>query len=194
MYLVFDNALPELLERFSVGAVYVSPVMFDAPNGAVRYLSQSIERAKVPIRVIASGDRLSGGPGCVLEILHPPPHGLPSTTNANCIVISVEYAGRRVLLPADLQSPGLDDVLAESPLHCDVLLVPHHGSKSSLPAKLAAWSTPAWAVFSADHRYDTASVEAIYARRGRVLHTADTGAVTVRIDESGLRVETFIAH
>ncbi len=186
------NALPELLDRFSVGTVCVSPVMFDVPNGAVRYLSQSIERAKVPICVIASGDRLSGGPGCVLEILHPPPHGLPSTTNANCIVISVEYAGRRVLLPADLQSPGLDDVLTESPLHCDVLLVPHHGSKSSKPVQLAAWSTPTWAVVSADHRYDTSSVEAVYARRGRVLHTADTGAVTAFIDDKGLRVETFV--
>jgi competence protein ComEC len=188
------NALPDLLERFSVGAVYVSPVMFDVPNEAIRYLSKSIERAKVPIRVIASGDRLSGGPGCWLEILHPPPHGLPSTSNANSIVISVEYAGRRVLLPADLQSPGLDDVLAESPLHCDVLLVPHHGSKSSKPVQLAAWSTPTWAVFSADHRYDTSSVEAVYARRGHVLHTADTGAVTAFIDEKGLRVETFAAR
>src|SRR5262249_36528182 len=113
---------------------------------------------------------------------------------ANSVVVSVEYAGRRILLPADLQSPGLDDVLAESPMPCDVLLVPHHGSKSSKPAQLAAWSTPAWAVFSADHRYDTSSVEAIYARRGHVLHTADTGAVMARIDEKGLRVETFVHH
>ncbi len=188
------NALPELLDRFSVGSVYVSPVMFDVPNDALRYLSKAIERAAVPIRVIASGDRLSGGPGCILEVLHPPPHGLPSTSNANSIVISVEYAGRRVLLPADLQSPGLDDVLTESPLHCDVLLVPHHGSKSSKPAQLAAWSTPSWAVFSADHRYDTSSVEAVYARRGHVLHTADAGAVTAFIDEKGLRVEAFAAR
>ena len=49
-----------------------------------------------------------------------------------------------------------------------------------------------YAVFSADHRYDTSDVEAIYARRGRVLHTADTGAVTARIDAHGLRVETFV--
>ena len=140
------NALPELLERFSVGTVYVSPVMFDAPNNAIRYLSQSLEKAGVPVRVIASGDRLSGGTGCTLEILHPPPHGLPSTSNANSIVLSIEYAGRRILLPADLQSPGLDYVLAERPLRCDMLLVPHHGSKSSKPEALAAWSTPSWAV------------------------------------------------
>jgi len=106
-------------------------------------------------------------------------------------VLSVEYSGRRVFLPADLQSPGLDDVLAERPLHCDLLLVPHHGSKTSMPVELSAWSTPAWSVLSADHRYDTSSVEAIYAKHGRVLHTADTGAVMARVDERGMRVETF---
>ena len=186
------NALPDLLERFSVGTVYVSPVMFDHPNDSLRFLSEAIERAKTPVHVMASGDRLSGGAGCWLEVLHPPPHGLPSTSNANSIVLSVEYDGRRVFLPADLQSPGLDDVLAERPLHCDMLLVPHHGSRTSKPAELSAWSTPAWSVFSADHRYDTSAVEAIYARHGRVLHTADTGAVMARVDEKGMRVETFV--
>ncbi len=186
------NALPELLERFSVGAVYVSPVMFNEKNSAIHYLKQCIDQAGVPVRVIASGDRLSDGPGCSLEVLHPPPHGLPASSNANSVVLSIEYAGRRILLPADLQSPGLDDVLAEEPRHCDVLLVPHHGSKSSMPRQLAAWATPTYAVFSADHRYDTSEVEAIYARRGQVLHTADTGAVTARIDANGLRVETFV--
>jgi len=186
------NALPELLERFSVGTVYVSPVMFDQQNESIQFLHDAIDRAKTPIRVIACGDRLSGGPDCLLDILHPPPHGLPATSNANSIVLSMEYGGRRVLLPADLQSPGLDDVLAERPLHCDMLLVPHHGSKSSMPEKLSAWSTPDWSVFSADHRYDTSAVEAIYAKQGRVLHTADSGAVMARIDEQGLRVETFV--
>ncbi len=186
------NALPELLERFSVGTVYVSPVMFDEQNASIRFLHDAIERAKVPIRVIACGDRLSGGPECLLQILHPPPHGLPASSNANSIVLTVEYGGRRVFLPADLQSPGLDDVLAERPLHCDLLLVPHHGSRTSMPEQLSAWSTPDWSVFSADHRYDTSAVEAIYAKRGRVLHTADTGAVMARVDEKGMRVETFV--
>jgi len=186
------NALPQLLERFSVGTVYVSPVMFDNPNASIRFLREAIERARTPIRVLACGDRLRGGPGCWLQILQPPPQGLPSTSNANSIVLTAEYGGRRVFLPADLQSPGLDDVLAERPLHCDLLLVPHHGSKSSMPEELSAWSTPDWSVFSADHRYDTSAVEAIYGRYGHALHTADTGAVMARVDEQGLRVETFV--
>ena len=61
-----------------------------------------------------------------------------------------------------------------------------------MPAELSAWSTPEWSVFSADHRYDTSSVEAIYGKYGHTLHTADTGAVMARVDEKGLRVETFV--
>ena len=61
-----------------------------------------------------------------------------------------------------------------------------------MPEKLSAWSTPDWSVFSAGNRYDTSKVEAIYAKYGRVLHTADSGAVIARVDEKGLRVETFV--
>ena len=186
------NALPELLERFSVGAVYISPVMFDHVNASLRFLQEAIERAKTPIRVIASPNRLVGGAGCRLEILHPPPRGLPSTSNANSIVLCAEYGGRRIFLPADLQSPGLNDVLAERPLHCDLLLVPHHGSRTSMPETLSAWGTPDWSIISADHRYDTSAVEAIYCKYGHVLHTADSGAVMARVDEKGMRVETFV--
>jgi competence protein ComEC len=166
--------------------------MFAQQGESIGCLRKAIDQAKVPIREIAGGNLLAGGPGCWLLILHPPPQGLAATSNANSIVLSLEYCDRRVLLPADLQSPGLNQVLKKESLHCDMLLVPHHGSRTSLPEELSAWSTPDWSVFSADHRYDTSSVEAIYAKYGRVLHTADTGAVMARVDENGMRVETFV--
>ena len=57
------NALPELLERFTVGVVYVSPVMFDPvlPSGsqtALEHLRKRIGDTGVPIREIWAGDRL----------------------------------------------------------------------------------------------------------------------------------------
>ena len=41
--------------------------------------------------------------------------------NANSLVLAVEYRGRRIVLPGDLESPGLDDMLAEEPRPCEVL-------------------------------------------------------------------------
>ena len=130
---------------------------------------------------------------CTLEVLHPSAKGLLGRENVNSLVVSAEYRGRRILLTGDLEPPGLNELLADAPLHCDVLLVPHHGSRQSDPRLLSQWSTPTWAVISADRRYDLHEVEGIYQQAGsRVLHTAETGAVTARVDKNGLRVETFV--
>jgi len=133
------NALPQLLEQFSVGVVYVSPVMFLEPSRALAALRGAIDDAGVSVRETWSGDRLrSGGPvrsgGAVrIEVLHPPRRGVLGSDNANSIVLAIEYAGRRVLLTGDLEQPGLDDLIAEEPLDCDVVLAPHHGSAFSDP-------------------------------------------------------------
>jgi competence protein ComEC len=127
------NAIPGLLKRFSVGAIYVSPVMFDSLPPAVGELRDSITRSKVPLRTIHGGERLSAGRETRIEALHPPRKGVYGSDNANSIVLFIEHAGRRILLTGDLESPGLEDVLAEEPLDCDVVLAPHHGSPRSSP-------------------------------------------------------------
>lgn len=184
------NGLPGLLDRFSVGAIYVTPVMRENRNRAMRALWEAIEHSGVPIRETSAGERLAAGPDCTLEVLHPPRRGVLGRDNANSLVLSVEYLGHRILLTGDIEPPGLNDLLAETPTHCDVLLVPHHGSMTSSPRELAAWSTPGWAILSATHRWDLRPVTSIYERVGsRVLHTADTGAITVLFDAGGVKVE-----
>jgi competence protein ComEC len=187
------NALPDLLERFSVGVVYVSPVMFEESTPALDALRQAIQQARVPIRVLRAGDRLDGGPGCTLEVLHPARNGLLSTTNANSLVLAAQYAGRRIVLPGDLESPGLDDLLAEEPYHCDVLMAPHHGSRRGNATGLVGWTTPEWIVISGSHGRDYPEVEETYHAIGRKFyHTADAGAVTVTIRGGQVALETFV--
>jgi competence protein ComEC len=188
------NAIPGLLDRFSAGVVYVSPVMWEEKKSGVQFLQDAIHKAGVPIKEVWAGDRLPVGPGCTAEVLHPPKHGVLGTDNANSVTLLVEYSGHRILLTADLESPGLDDVLAEPPIHCDILLVPHHGSRRSNPQGLAAWSTPACAVVSGSHRWDIRPVVKAYeavSGRGHVLHTADTGAVTATLGPQGVDVAPF---
>ncbi len=187
------NAVPELLERFSVGVIYVSPFMFEEPNDALDALKKAITRSGVPMRRLRGGDVLPGGEGCRIEVLHPPQRGVLGSDNANSIVLSVEYLDRRILLTGDLESPGLDAVLAEEPLDCDVLQAPHHGSRGSNSPELAAWSTPEWVVVSGSRRWDLEPVRRTYESVGsRFLHTADTGAVRVRIDSGGVAAAPFV--
>jgi competence protein ComEC len=185
------NALPALLKQFSVGVVYVSPAMFDQPGPALDQLRQALDGSGVPVRVLASGDRLSGG-ACRIEVLHPPPQGVPGSDNAHSLVLALEHQGRRVLLTGDLESPGLDEVLSDPPWPCDVLLAPHHGSAQSNPPGMALWSTPRWVVVSGGVRERAEEVIAAYtARGGQVLFTADVGTVEALLGKEGVEVRTF---
>ncbi len=181
------NALPRLLERFSIGAVYVTPLMYENPNPALDALAQAIARSGVVKIEVSAGHRFSEG-DCTIEVLHPPEKGVLGNDNANSLVLAIEYAGRRILLTGDLESPGLEDLIAEEPLRCDVLLAPHHGGRRSNTPELAAWCTPQWVVVSGaggDRTFD--ELKATYAAAGAaVLSTAECGAVTVEACPRGV--------
>ncbi|MCX7426907.1 MAG: ComEC/Rec2 family competence protein, partial [Planctomycetia bacterium] len=186
------NALPELLGRFSVGVVYVSPMMFFDENYPLKHLREAIATAGVPMRELRAGDVLDGGEDCRIEVLHPSGRGIVGNDNANSLVLSVEYRGRRILLPGDLEPPGLDDVMAELPLDCDVVMVPHHGSRRSNPPGLAAWCTPEAAVISGGLDPDPTATEAAYRDSGvKVFNTARLGAVRVTIEPGGVSMCSF---
>jgi competence protein ComEC len=191
------NAVPGLLERFRVGAVYVSPLMFDrfgasGPGGGPDELRRAIDAAGVPIREIWAGDRLRIGVGVTLDVLHPPREGVIASDNANSVTLAVEYAGRRILLPGDLESPGLEDVMSERPYDCDVLLAPHHGSRRSDPPGLAAWCTPEVVVISGGSDADRL-VRRTYEQAGaRVFNTGQDGAVEVIFKNDRAQVRSWV--
>ncbi len=191
------NAVPGLLERFSIGAIYVSPVMFErfgegATSAAPEVLRGAIQRAGVPLREIWAGDRLYAGRQVSLQVLHPPQRGVIGSDNANSITLAVEYGDHRLLLPGDLESPGLDDVLAELPYDCDVLLAPHHGSRQSDPPGFAAWSTPEWVVISGGRGDEVSLVVATYQKAGaHVMRTHEYGAVRFSFRREGIQTAAW---
>jgi competence protein ComEC len=193
------NAMPGLIERFDVSAVYVSPLMFDpwATDGqltAPNYLRETLEQAGVPLHEIWMNDRLQVADSeVVIDILHPPRTGVVGRDNANSILLNVQYAGHTVLLPGDLESPGIEAVLAEPAIDCDILLAPHHGSTGSDPPGFARWCTPQWVVVSGRaHSHEGEQTAGPYRDvGGQMLHTADLGAVQFQVSHNGIRVSTF---
>lgn len=189
------NAVPGLVERFSVGAIYVSPMMFDGygatgSDDAPNVLRSAILAAGVPIHEIWAGDRLHVG-DVSIDVLHPPHDGVVGSDNANSITLAVDYAGRRLLLPGDLETPGLEDVVAELPNDCDVIMAPHHGSRRSDPPGFAAWSTPEWVVISGGADSD-AAVEYTYMAAGaKVLSTGRLGAIEFAVDRDSIVASSF---
>jgi len=219
------NMLPELLKRFSVGAVYASSGMFDHKNRSMIALAEAIREAEVPMRGMLAGDRFEGDgawsderSGGVaetarsvlrravpdpfsnraegewsIEVLHPTRSGASTDDNADCIVLAIEYRGRRILLPGDLGSPGLEELLAGEPWGCDVLLAPHHGSGGSDPPGLASWCKPESVIISGSlNEYQPETTATYLASGAHVFHTGEVGAVHVRIDANGLDMECFL--
>jgi competence protein ComEC len=171
--------------------------MFDgfgefAAQGGPQMLRDAVRQAGIPIRPIWSGDKLRLGPDAVAFVLHPPRIGVVGSDNANSITLAVEYGGRRVLLPGDLESPGLDDVMAELPYDCNVLLAPHHGSRQSDPPGFAAWSTPELVIISGAGGNEADPAAATYREAGAdVLHTHRHGMVRVLLRQDQIRPSTW---
>jgi competence protein ComEC len=179
------NSLPELLPRFSVGVVYVSPIMRDDDSTTVRTLFESVESHEVPIRTIARGDQLRTGE-VRIDVLHPEIIGArEESDNANSIVLAVEYQDRRILLPGDLELGGLEQAVQRPPFDCDVLLAPHHGSRNSQPQQFSEWCRPELTIISSGITESVpASVLNAYGGDGQtLLHSAKAGMVTVTISD-----------
>ncbi len=186
------NAVPRLLDKFGVGAVYVSPVMFYDPSRTLIALQESLDEHNIPVKEVYAGDQLSVGKDLKIEILHPHRRGAIGEDNANSIVLLIEYAGKRILLPGDLEKGGMADVIAEQGLPCDVIAAPHHGSVRSGPEDFVAWSTPRHVVISGGRLSHSHTAADVYQQAGaRVLHTADNGAVTIEITPEGMKVDSF---
>ncbi|MCU0980457.1 MAG: hypothetical protein MUF25_14990, partial [Pirellulaceae bacterium] len=183
------NALPGLMERFSIGVVYVPPTMFDQPGIPLQALRERLESRRIPIRALMAGNRLAAGSGVDIEVWHPTRLDLTRSDNANSLVLAIEYAGVGMLLTADIESPGLEDLLAEHSRQWQIVTAPHHGGGLEQQEAFADWARPEWVIFSGADPSKVKPAEAAYlARDVRSLHTARDGAVRVEIQPDGLTI------
>jgi competence protein ComEC len=122
--------------------------------------------------------------GVDFDVLHPQAadYAAPAKPNAMSCVLRISGGQRTALLVGDLEAPQEGRlVAAAAPLRADLLLVPHHGSKtSSSPAFLDAVH-PALALVQAGYRnrfgHPAAPVVARYRERGiGVVDSAHCGA------------------
>lgn len=120
--------------------------------------------------------------------------------NNNSLVLKLSYGRHRFLLPGDIMEKAEARLVAEvgEALRADVLVVPHHGSRSSSTPDFLARVRPAVAVVSAGqtNRYGLPHEEVLhrYRRAGCALYRTDRhGAVTLESDGVTLSVATFLA-
>jgi competence protein ComEC len=185
------NGLPSLLDRFAVGRVTCTPSFRDKPIPGVDVAVAALARHRVPVQVVSAGDRLTAG-GVEIEVLHPPAVGPEGVENARSLVLLLGHAGHTILLTGDLADAGLAQVLARPPARADVLMAPHHGSKTANTPALAQWAQPVVVVSCQGAPGSSAETMACYRSIGATfLETWLEGAITLRSSTAGLVAETF---
>jgi len=197
------NAVPGLLARFQVGEIVVPESFLTLRAASVAAVREAAQARGIPLRTARTGDSLSLEPLVRVRVVHaagavPPPAAAVRGDNASSLVLAVETAGRRLLLTGDLEGPALRAFAASGPGECDVLVAPHHGSATSLPADIARATRPHYVLVSGREGRSWPLVrEAYAAAAGRppeaMLLTGGAGAIAVTLTAGGVAVERFSA-
>jgi len=197
------NAVPGLLARFRVGEIVVPESFLTIRAASVAAVREAARARGIPLRTARTGDSLPLEPLVRVRVVHaadavPPPAAAIRGDNASSLVLAVETAGRRLLLTGDLEGPALRAFAAAGPGECDVLVAPHHGSATSLPADIARATRPHYVLVSGREGRSWPLVrEAYAAAAGRhpeaMLLTGGEGAIAVTLTAGGVAVERFLA-
>lgn len=180
------GGLERLVELVGVDRVCVSSMMFNKETVQLKELEELLIKKRIPIETVAAGDSLDRWRFAEIKILHPNNvYDDPNEdSNANSIVALLEYKGRSILLPGDLDDANAN-FLDTAPIECDVMLLPHHGGSSKSLVGLLAWAYPKQVVISGGNMIrNYRNEEELRKKNYCVLHTADDGCVQVSIENS----------
>lgn len=134
--------------------------------------------------------------GVRFDLLHPQA-GEGRGNDASC-VLRVAAAGRVLLLTGDIERPAERRLVRRlgTALRADVLVAPHHGSRSSSSPAFLEAVRPRWVLFPVGYRnrygFPDPRVRARYAqRRVRMLASAACGAGALRLGGEPLQMRCY---
>jgi competence protein ComEC len=190
------GGLPGLLQTMPVKKLLHGPGLgLPAPIASVHSMPAEIQ-------VCAAGHswewplQLAEGASEVLyfEILAPDKQqltGSPVEGNNYSCVLQIRWRDQLILLPGDIERQVETRLLKNRKLsEADILLAPHHGSKTSSTAAFTHVLRPAHVVFSAGYRHQFGhphkDVQSRYRQVGsRLWNTAEQGALSFVWSQSG---------
>lgn len=122
----------EILDNFEVGQIYINGegYPFDTYAELAKSLAQTADRVKL----VARGEVIELGDDSRLEILHPEKvlSGISDndeTVNNNSLVVRLVFGETAILLPGDIYSSSMEELLdGGQDLSAAVLMLPHHGN------------------------------------------------------------------
>jgi competence protein ComEC len=139
------------------------------------------------------------GPGV---LLHPMPDWREAAgatrrpkDNDDSLVLLLHHEGRSILLPGDIEGAA-ETWLGPNLPRVDVLLAPHHGSRTSSSPALVAATDPSTVVISCgrENRFGHPHIQTLTRWRGRDVHRTDLqGTLRIRLDDGEVTIDRW-AH
>jgi competence protein ComEC len=179
------NGLEGIAKRFAIETLISTRQVFEHRSPL---LKQNLRAASIHgARMVSwkKGDVYQGD-GWSMLAMHPPDQGVVGTDNANSLCVMIEFAGRRILLPGDLEPPGMQMLVGQDSTKVDVMMAPHHGSLNSKSDALLDWCIPEIIVISGANRSQSTRVlDAFAAKDRQVFVTARDHAIRIEISIDG---------
>ncbi len=183
--------LPDVLQRLPVRAALL-PVPLQ-PSSALDGLARELAADGAQVTRCTAPVALSGDGWRLLVLPTRPPPGASGNQGENdaALVVVVELGGHRLLIPGDAEG----EVLADLDLPpCDVVELPHHGSRGGVDDALLDALDPSLAVISVGPNtfgHPTPEMlQLLAASRVPCLRTDQAGDVVVSVHEAALAVAT----
>ncbi|MCD6293369.1 MAG: DNA internalization-related competence protein ComEC/Rec2, partial [Deltaproteobacteria bacterium] len=175
-------------------------------------LMKTLEANNISIKLPAQLQEKIRINGAEIEVLYPEPGAganshspvlIPSKgkdLNNRSMVLRISYAGTSILFPGDLEEIGEKKLLARAGnrVKSDILLSPHHGSRTSSSEAFLKMVAPKVCVISSGEdrfgRFPHPSVLKRLAQMGcESICISDSGAVTVRVEPEGFDIHSFLS-
>lgn len=179
------NGLEGIAKRIRIDRIVSTQQVFEHSSPLLQRNLAIAKRFGSKTEVRERGD-LHQGRGWSTLAIHPPLQGVPGSDNANSLCLLFEFAGRKALLPGDLEPPGLSMLVAQDAIDVDLLMAPHHGSLSSKADLLLKWCQPETVVISGSTRAMSPRVLQLFeAPQRQILVTSRDDAIRYEIASDG---------
>ena len=172
----------------------------------VNWLSSSLAADHALLKLSSNTRRCTDGQtwewdGIFFEVLHPSPESYADEKirdNERSCVLKISSGKHSILLAADIEKGSERRLLQQyaDKLPATLLVVPHHGSKTSSTAQFVEAVHPRYAVFTAGYRnrYGHPKQEVVERYRAigsELLRSDEDGAIVVNMDQHNFSVERY---
>jgi len=179
------GALSLMGQLNDIGEIWLPDVPAARADRRVKLIVAAAGKRRIPVRWLARGDSFRVGgenSGMQIKVLWPPRNHAPANANNASLVLAGGLPnGALILWPGDIEAEAEAEILKDHPISIDVMLVPHHGSKTSSSPDFVHAMSPSISIaqtgFLNRYGFPQHNVVARYQAEGSLVLNTAQGAV-----------------